>query len=65
MFYSLGGGLLGALGTHMFDNVSWLLGQRIVAVNSSLRTVVKERPEGEGTFFLIKAHQLEHTKRYI
>jgi predicted dehydrogenase len=40
-----GGGLLGAVGTHVIDNISWILGSRMQAVNATLHTLVKEREE--------------------
>ena len=38
-----GGGVIGALGTHAFDIIQWLLGP-IVSVSSLISTSIKERP---------------------
>ena len=35
----------GAVGTHLIDNISWILGSRIREVNATLHTFVKERAE--------------------
>lgn len=43
-----GGGVLGALGSHMIDMASWLLGQRVIAVTGELRTIVTTRPDANG-----------------
>lgn len=37
--------LSGAVGTHVVDNVSWILDSCIKSVNSTLHILVKERPE--------------------
>ena len=41
-----GGGILGALGSHMLDLLRWLWGD-VEAVSADLRTFVKERPDPE------------------
>lgn len=33
------------MGTHLIDNISWILGSRIREVNATLHTFVKERAE--------------------
>ncbi len=44
---SCGGGVLGATGTHLIDNVQWMLGP-IEAVSARLETFVKQREDAEG-----------------
>ena len=44
---SCGGGVLGATGTHLIDNVQWMFG-RIEAVSARLETFVKEREDVQG-----------------
>ena len=44
----LGGGLLGALGSHYLDQLIWLLDRPIRQVSSVLRTAVKERQDATG-----------------
>jgi predicted dehydrogenase len=41
---SSGGGMLGAIGSHQFDLVSWFLKDRISELNARLETLIKERP---------------------
>lgn len=43
----LGGGWIGALGSHLIDFARWTFGD-IVEASGQLRTVVKERPDADG-----------------
>jgi predicted dehydrogenase len=44
---SLGGGWIGAWGSHAVDTIRWLLGD-IVEARAELRTTISERPDGDG-----------------
>lgn len=43
-----GGGVWGAVGSHIVDSFRWLIGE-IVAVRASLETIIRERPIPDGT----------------
>lgn len=43
-----GGGVLGAIGSHLVDGIRFLTGEEIVAVTATLHTVVKDRHDDEG-----------------
>jgi predicted dehydrogenase len=43
----LGGGWIGALGSHMIDYLRWLLGE-IADASAELRTTIAKRPDAEG-----------------
>lgn len=43
-----GGGLLGAIGSHLLDQLVWLLNQRVTAVSGLERTFIKARPDETG-----------------
>lgn len=43
----MGGGVLGAIGSHVVDSMMWLTGARVTHVSASLATHVSERPERE------------------
>ncbi len=45
---SMGGGALGALGSHTFDYVSWLFGE-VTALSAQLSTSIPFRPDRSGT----------------
>ena len=42
-----GGGVIGALGTHAFDTLAWLVGP-VQQLQSMTRTAIPERPDAEG-----------------
>jgi predicted dehydrogenase len=42
-----GGGVLGAIGSHVVDAMMWLTGARVSHVSASLATHVSERPDAE------------------
>jgi predicted dehydrogenase len=52
-----GGGVLGALGSHVIDGIQWLLGP-VSAVSARLTTCVKERPDGAGVPRAVTADDL-------
>jgi predicted dehydrogenase len=41
---TLGGGMLGAIGSHLFDLSSWFLHDSISELSARLETLIKERP---------------------
>ena len=41
----MGGGTLGAIGSHVIDSFSWVLGTEITSVLGMLSTHIKERPD--------------------
>lgn len=43
----MGGGVLGAIGSHVVDALTWLTGARVSHVSASLATHVSERPDSE------------------
>ena len=43
-----GGGLWGAAGSHAIDALTWLLGRRVVEIDATLRTFIKERLDASG-----------------
>jgi predicted dehydrogenase len=43
-----GGGILGALGSHVVDSFRWLTGLEIEAVSAVARPLIAERPDAEG-----------------
>ncbi len=43
-----GGGLLGAIGSHFVDALTWLIGRRLVSVSADLRTFIQERTDAKG-----------------
>jgi predicted dehydrogenase len=43
----MGGGVLGAIGSHVVDSMMWLTGARVSHVSASLATHVSERPDTE------------------
>lgn len=43
----MGGGVLGAIGSHVVDAMLWLTGARVSHVSASLSTHVSERPDAE------------------
>lgn len=43
-----GGGLWGAIGSHVVDSLTWLTGQKITALNGSLRTFITSRADSAG-----------------
>lgn len=45
---SLGGGWLGALGSHIIDAMRWQFGSEIVDCGGMSRVEVKQRPDGQG-----------------
>ncbi len=45
----LGGGILGAAGSHFVDSMSWLLGRRPTAVAADLRPRIQERADAAGS----------------
>ena len=49
-----GGGVLGALGSHLVDGVLWLHGP-VEAVQGNLSTFVRERPDADGTLRSVTA----------
>src|SRR5262249_33971282 len=44
----MGGGTLGALGSHAIDSFRWMLGAEVSAVCAMLSTHIKERPDKAG-----------------
>ena len=48
----LGGGVLGALGSHAFDMMEWLVGP-IVSLQAQLSVAIKERPMPNGNGFAV------------
>ena len=44
----MGGGILGALGSHVVDALTWMTGLRVKAVSAQLRPLIPERPDAEG-----------------
>ena len=43
-----GGGLLGAIGSHFIDAMTWLIGRRVTSVSADLRTFIQERTDVNG-----------------
>ncbi len=43
-----GGGLWGAAGSHAIDALTWLLGRRVISIDATLRTFIKERLDAQG-----------------
>ncbi|MBI5715961.1 MAG: Gfo/Idh/MocA family oxidoreductase [Chloroflexi bacterium] len=43
-----GGGLWGAAGSHAIDALTWLLGRRVIGIEATLRTFIKERLDADG-----------------
>ncbi len=52
-----GGGALGAIGSHMVDQVRWLLGVEVEAVQAALTTAVAERPDRAGVARAVTADE--------
>ena len=52
-----GGGVLGALGSHMIDVLRWILGD-VEAVRASLRVLTGERPDADGVVRPVTADEL-------
>ncbi len=40
--------MLGAVGSHLIDYLTWITGRRVVSVNAVLQSFVKERKDGSG-----------------
>jgi predicted dehydrogenase len=45
---NMGGGTLGAIGSHVVDTYRWMLGTEVAAVSAMLSTHIPERPEKAG-----------------
>lgn len=54
-----GGGILGALGSHLVDMLRWQMGE-VEAVRAELRTFLHERPDASGTLRPVTADELAH-----
>ena len=54
-----GGGILGAIGSHMLDLLRWLFGE-IETVHCELETFVPQRPDAEGTLRPVTADEYAH-----
>ena len=52
-----GGGVLGALGTHAFDMLAWLIGP-VQALQSITQTAIAQRPDASGEFQAVTAEDI-------
>ena len=48
-----GGGLWGAAGSHAVDALTWLLGRRVLRLESTLRTFIEDRPDADGKIHIM------------
>lgn len=56
----LGGGLLGALGSHFVDALTWLLDRPVRRVSGVLRTHVRQRPDAAGRLRPVTSDDYAH-----
>lgn len=52
-----GGGVLGALGTHAFDTLAWLVGP-VIELQAVTRTAIDRRPDAEGVLRAVDADDI-------